>query len=106
MRNVTFCLKSVSKVNTILRPAAGKSHVINRRLRSRTCFQEASGIMRALSLWFAMGAVVCAAHASTLQQLTMDDMIRQSTAIVRAKVLGSHAETRGRDIYTYYKLQV
>lgn len=36
----------------------------------------------------------------------MDDMIQKSTAIVRAKVLGSHAEARGRDIYTYYQLQV
>ncbi|MGD1095875.1 MAG: hypothetical protein ABSB35_28270 [Bryobacteraceae bacterium] len=62
--------------------------------------------MRTLSLLVAVAATLGTACASTLQQLTMDEMIRQSTAIVRAKVLGSHAEARGRDIYTYYKLRV
>lgn len=36
----------------------------------------------------------------------MDDMIQQSTSIVRAKVTGFHGAFRGRDIYTYYQLQV
>jgi hypothetical protein len=62
--------------------------------------------MRALSLLFAAAAMLSTVCASTLQELTMEDMIQKSTAIVRAKVLGSHAEARGRDIYTYYQLQV
>jgi len=33
-------------------------------------------------------------------------MIRQSTAIVRAKVTGSSTALVGKDIYTYYTLQV
>jgi hypothetical protein len=36
----------------------------------------------------------------------MDDMIQKSTVIVRAKVTGSRAAFLGRDIYTYYQLQV
>jgi hypothetical protein len=49
------------------------------------------------------------ASATTLEQLTLDDMARKSTAIVRARVTGSHAGTRGThgtDIYTYFELQV
>ena len=44
--------------------------------------------------------------ATTLEQLTLDDMAQKSTAIVRARVTGSHAVTRGADIYTYFQLQV
>ena len=44
-------------------------------------------------------------HA-TLEQLTLDDMTQKSTAIVRARVTGSHAGTRGTNIYTYFQLQV
>lgn len=46
------------------------------------------------------------AHATTLQKLSLDDMIQQSTGIVRAKVTGSRAALRGQNIYTYYRLQV
>ena len=33
-------------------------------------------------------------------------MIQQSTAIVHVKVTGSSAGSAGKDIYTYYQLQV
>ena len=46
------------------------------------------------------------ASATTLQQLSTDAMIQQSTAIVRAKVTGSNTAFVGKDIYTYYQLQV
>jgi len=46
------------------------------------------------------------AWATTLEQLTLDDMAQKSTAIVRARVIGSHAGTRGTNIYTYFQLQV
>ena len=65
--------------------------------------------MRTLSLVLASVAltgVVSIARATTFQELTMDEMIQKSTGIVRAKVTRSHAELRGRDIYTYYELQV
>ena len=48
--------------------------------------------------------------ATTLEQLTLDDMIQKSTAIVRARVTGSHSgylgANRGAGIYTYFQLQV
>lgn len=43
---------------------------------------------------------------TTLQKLTLDDLITQSTAIVRVKVTGTTATLRGRDIYTHYQFQV
>lgn len=46
------------------------------------------------------------AQATTLQQLSLDDMIQQSTRIVRAKVAGSHVAIRGNNIDTYYQLEV
>lgn len=46
------------------------------------------------------------AGAATLQQLSLDDMIAQSTAIVRGKVTGSSAAVSGPIIYTFYVIQV
>jgi hypothetical protein len=45
-------------------------------------------------------------QATTLQKLSTDDMIRQSTAIVRVTVTGSYTAARGLDIYTHYQFQV
>jgi hypothetical protein len=59
--------------------------------------------MRILSI---VAATLGMLGATTLQKLTMDDMIRQSTVIVRAKVLDSRTAFRGQDIYTYYQVQV
>jgi hypothetical protein len=47
-----------------------------------------------------------AAHATTLQKLSTDQMILQSTAIVRATVTGSYTVARGQDLFTYYRFQV
>ena len=48
-----------------------------------------------------------ALSATTLQKLSMDDMIQKSTSIVHVKVTGSRGAFRGAtDIYTYYQLQV
>ncbi len=47
-----------------------------------------------------------AAWATSLQQLSMDDLVQKSTGIVRATVLSSHANYVGRTIYTYYTVQV
>ena len=46
------------------------------------------------------------AGAVTLQQLSMDQMTQDATAIVRARVTGSSASFTGSTIYTHYKLQV
>jgi len=68
-----------------------------------------------LSSPFAIGLAVAVTAvaplpATTLQQLTLEDMAQQSTAIVRARVIGSRMAARGAgnaaDIYTYFQLQV
>ncbi len=46
------------------------------------------------------------ASATTLLRMSMNDMITQSTSIVRARITGSRSAAMGRDIYTYYQLQV
>jgi len=66
----------------------------------RSCSSSISTMIPALL------ATLLTANATTLQQLSTDDMIRQSTAIVRAKVTASSTALRGRDIYTYYQFQV
>ena len=55
-----------------------------------------------LLLVFGIRPLPCA----TLQQLTLDDMIAQSTAIVRGTVVDSWAALTGSVIYTHYKVQV
>jgi len=51
-------------------------------------------------------ALLAPLRATTLEQLTLDEMIRKSTAIVRARITGSHSAARGGSIYTYFQLQV
>ncbi len=43
---------------------------------------------------------------ATLEQLTLDNMIAQSTAIVRGTVVDSWAALTGSVIYTHYKVQI
>jgi hypothetical protein len=43
---------------------------------------------------------------ATLEQLSLDDMIAKSTAIVRGTVTDSYAAFSGRVIYTHYTVQV
>ena len=44
--------------------------------------------------------------AATLERLSLDDMIRQSTTVVRGKVLSSYSSTSGPVIFTNYRIQV
>jgi hypothetical protein len=68
--------------------------------------KAASRTMRSLPRIATLIGFLAVAHATTLQQLSTDDMIRQSTAIVRVKVAATSTGLRGRDIYTYYQFQV
>jgi len=58
-------------------------------------------------LW---AAVAIFSNAATLQQLSMDQMIRLATSVVRAKVIGASADfvanAGSPTIYTHYKLAV
>jgi len=63
--------------------------------------------MQKLLIW--AGTLLVSAmglQASTLLQLSLTDMIRQSTAIVRGKAQLSFSERRGSVIYTHYRIQV
>jgi len=51
-------------------------------------------------------ALLVPAGATTLLKMSMNDLITQSTHIVRAKITGSRSAAIGQDIYTYYQLQV
>jgi hypothetical protein len=66
--------------------------------------------MRILSNWVrsAVAAILLSPLlvGTTLEQLSLDDMIQKSTSVVRARVGGSYTAMVGRDIYTYYRLQV
>jgi hypothetical protein len=44
--------------------------------------------------------------ATTLEKLSLDEMIAKSTLIVRGKIAESHAVRRGQLIYTVYRLDV
>lgn len=43
---------------------------------------------------------------ATLEQLSLDDMIQKSTAIVRGTVAASHTAAQGPLIYTHYSIRV
>ncbi len=62
--------------------------------------------MRTRHIFVALLLAVSCAWATTLEQMSVERMIQQSTAIVRAKVVGSFAANRNGSIYTYYRLQV
>jgi len=67
-------------------------------------------IMRVFSR-LPIGLVACClaiapVFGTTLEQLTLADMARQSTSIVRARVSGSRSAYKGSEIYTYFQLQV
>lgn len=62
--------------------------------------------MRSLSAIVVSVGLAGSVWATTLKKLSTDEMIQQSTGIVRAKVTGSYSSFRGKDIYTYYQLQI
>jgi hypothetical protein len=53
-----------------------------------------------------LAASIGATQGSTLQQLSMDDMIQKSTMIVRGRAHMTGAGFRGSIIYTHYQVQV
>ncbi len=65
-----------------------------------------NGIFRIGTITVAALALFGVGQATTLQHLTTDEMIKQSTAIVRATVTGSYTAARGQDFITYYQLQI
>lgn len=62
--------------------------------------------MRTSFYLLASVALLVPAGATTLLKMSMNDLILQSTSIVRARITGSRSVSSGGDIYTYYQLQV
>jgi hypothetical protein len=50
--------------------------------------------------------VIASLEATTLERLSVDDMVEKSTSIVRVKVLSSVGEIRNGSIFTQYRVQV
>lgn len=64
-------------------------------------------MFRKLVIVAAVVAGSACSYASTLQRLSLNDMIQKSTMIVRGSILpGSSAALRGALIYTHYQLSV
>ncbi len=62
--------------------------------------------MQKVSTLGLLAACLAPLPGSTLQQLSLDDMIRLSTAIVHAKVQPTYSAFRGSIIYSHYQVQV
>ena len=62
--------------------------------------------MRRLALVLLLACCWVPAWASTLERLSLDEMIAKSTAIVRGRVTGSSAAYHGPIIYTHYRVHV
>lgn len=61
---------------------------------------------RGLALVSLLTWAALAAQGATLVQLSLDEMIDKSTAIVRGQVSGSYAALHGSIIYTHYRIRV
>ena len=59
--------------------------------------------MRALAIFVFFAGLT--ANATTLQQLTVEEMAQKSTSIVRAKVTGSNGIRYGLDVFTVYRFE-
>lgn len=64
------------------------------------------GVQRIALFLLCLAAWLVPLRAAILERLSLDELTQQSTAIVRAKVVGSYAEFRGSLIYTHWKVQV
>ncbi len=68
--------------------------------------ESACNLMRRLLLIAGMLGVLGTLPASTLRQLSLDDMILQSTMIVRGAVTPANTMYHGSMIFTHYTVQV
>jgi hypothetical protein len=65
----------------------------------------AKQLMRLVAISVFLACAGIPARATILQQLTLDDMARKSTSIVRVRVIGSSEVIRGKDVFTFYKFE-
>lgn len=62
--------------------------------------------MRLLRAAILLAAAALAAGATTLEKLSVEEMVQKSTAVVRARASLASSVQRGSMIYTVYRLQV
>jgi hypothetical protein len=73
----------------------------------KTCLSDSLLIMRKLIILACAGMYLSSLPASTLQRLSLTDMIQKSTMIVRGTIQpGTSPVLRGSIIYTHYQLSV
>jgi hypothetical protein len=62
--------------------------------------------MQKVLIYGLLATVIAPLQSSTLLQLSLDDLIRKSTSIVRGKTQVTTASAHGSIIYTHYAVQV
>jgi hypothetical protein len=65
-----------------------------------------SGMARVALSLCVLACLLAPVRATTIEQLSLDEMILKSTAIVRGRVLGSQAALHNGLIYTHHSVQV
>ena len=70
----------------------------------RTAFQHVVRRLCEFAVVLALG--MAPMYGTTLERLSLDDLVAKSTAIVRGQVTGSYAAFRGPVIYTHYAVRV
>jgi hypothetical protein len=65
----------------------------------------AKQLMRVVAIFAFLVSAGIPARATILQHLTLDEMGRKSTSIVRARVTGSSEVVRGGEVFTIYKFE-
>jgi hypothetical protein len=99
-----MCLNPVSKhhklppaqrLKSFLISHPDPAHGVLKRWRMRISFHLLASV-----------ALPAVASATTLLKMSMNDLITESTHIVRARITGSRTAASGQDIFTYYQLQV
>jgi hypothetical protein len=63
-------------------------------------------MMRSLLITLSLASAVSPVRGTTLERLPLDEMTRKSTAIVRARVVGTSGVLRGADVYTIYRIEI
>src|SRR5262249_48686005 len=59
---------------------------------------------RRISELVVLATLMVAARATTLEQLSLDDMIEKSTSVIRGRITETYTEARNNNIYTYYRV--
>jgi hypothetical protein len=67
---------------------------------------KGAAYMRSVLITLILAVALAPVRATTLERLPLDEMAQKSTAIVRAKVVGSSGVLRGADIYSIYQIEI